>query len=1146
MKKGERPVKKLITLAAAGALLGAAGSVEGRGLQAYGAAKASQDGETIPGQQALINVNNMSMWFKRDGLSGRNPLTDNSGVTFPRSTGAVIFQDGLVWGGIVRDGGQQELRVGGQTYEIGTVPGRILSRGVAEDPGDPGVRIYRIRRDFRTADLRLDASESLGIGLSAVTDGDVEELRAQYERDWREWPWEKGAPYYDNDGDGSYDPDADEPGVAGADQVAWFVVNDLDEGATQALYGSNPIGLEAQMLFWAYARTDALGDVIFKKYTVIYKGTSTTPDTARVEDMYFAQWSDPDLGDYGDDFAGADVGLSLGYVYNSTDHDHTYDRFGLAPPAVGYDFLQGPVVPAFLEDDNGDTVLDEEGEPVLDETSEAIFNFGLRPGFRNLPMTSFVYFAAGSPIGDPGPFGSYEGTQEWYNLLRGFQPQPDIDKPVPYTNPLTGDDTFFTLDGDPTTSRGWNDGVPLPSGDRRIVLNTGPFEMALGDTQEVVVALLGGISTDRLRSVSKLKFADEFAQRAYNRFPNIPSPPASPDVWVTELDQMVLLDWGWNEAVVEQTEGDDGSEFVFEGYNLYQLPSAEATLDQGERLSTFDLENGVRSILGRDFDDRSGLALDVPLQVGSDFGVRRIMRLTRDALRGGPLVNGQEYYFAVTAYNYNASEDAAETTLESSPQTLICVPRMPPLGTRYQKAIRVDHAEGSSDGSVAVTVVDPTRATGEYQVEFVEEVDETTGETATAWQLRNTTRNEILVEPETDQSGAGLYVPSEYFEIQVSEAPWGMKDWEIPAGARWLTWDGAKWGAEGFNGAVTGDPNHYWFSPTTVTQDRLRTVELRFTSVEEADGENQYKPLDLANENVSRAYRYLRAAGAAPPAPDDLTSTSNGWDFSPYIINTEGPGVYVYQDRVPIALSAWDVQSEPPRRLEVAFLENNLPGGLVNGAYGPAFSETTSNVAGGGPREWLFIFDLEYTDPDQGQNSDILLRNGLIRNAASEENLPFMWIIFAARDQEDRFPQDGDSFRLIANQVNTPEDIFRFEVAGALFDPELQKEDVARINVFPNPYYGVNEAETSPYNHFVTFSHLPQRATVRLYDLAGNLVRTLEKEDPDPYLRWDLDNHNGLPVASGIYLAHVELPDVGRNRVLRVVILQEQQFLESY
>ena len=33
---------------------------------------------------------------------------------------------------------------------------------------------------------------------------------------------------------------------------------------------------------------------------------------------------------------------------------------------------------------------------------------------------------------------------------------------------------------------------------------------------------------------------------------------------------------------------------------------------------------------------------------------------------------------------------------------------------------------------------------------------------------------------------------------------------------------------------------------------------------------------------------------------------------------------------------------------------------MVNGAYGPAWYGTASNLAGSGPREWLFIFDDEY------------------------------------------------------------------------------------------------------------------------------------------------------------------------------------------
>lgn len=245
-------------------------------------------------------------------------------------------------------------------------------------------------------------------------------------------------------------------------------------------------------------------------------------------------------------------------------------------------------------------------------------------------------------------------------------------------------------------------------------------------------------------------------------------------------------------------------------------------------------------------------------------------------------------------------------------------------------------------------------------------------------------------------------------------SPIGMKDWDVPTGERWWSWSGADAYTEGFEGAITGDPNSYWFTPTTLPPERIRSVEVRFTSVHEQEGEDQYKPADLENPNVSWAYRYLRNAGGA--VPQALTSTSSPWDWSKYIVNTEGPGSYVYQDRSPICLSAWDVSSDPHQRLEVAFLENNVSGGLVNGAYGPPLQMSVDNIATDGPREWLLIFDLDYTDPSQGQNSDILTRNGLLPDvSAGEEDLPFMWVVYATRRRETRFPQDGDTFLMISH-----------------------------------------------------------------------------------------------------------------------------------
>ncbi|MBT4499803.1 MAG: hypothetical protein HOC74_18895, partial [Gemmatimonadetes bacterium] len=516
-------------------------------------------------------------------------------------------------------------------------------------------------------------------------------------------------------------------------------------------------------------------------------------------------------------------------------------------------------------------------------------------------------------------------------------------------------------------------------------------------------------------------------------------------------------------------------------------------------------------------------------------------KLTQDAINGGPLVNGQEYYFAVTAYNRNTATGAAVTTLESSPQVQICVPQAPPPGKRYNaeaaQLIASEHVAGTSDGIIQATVVDPTQTTGDsYKVAFGANDD---GETV--WSLINTSTGKTLIANSTDQSGSANYVGAEGFEISVSGPPPGMKDWD--AVDRFWTWGAAgDWGAEGFSGAITGDPNNQWFEATTLSPADLRTVEIRFTAVNEEPGENQYKPLDVNNEDVSYAYRYLRAPGADPPAIGEHTWLPEDaqYDVSKYIINTEGDG-YVFQDRVPICLSAWDIESDPPRRLEVGFLENNQPGGHVNGAYGPAWYSTISNIAGGGPREWLFIFGLDYTDPNAGQNSNILLQSGLYT-----EPLPHMWIVFADRRQEAFFPQEDATFTLLANHVNTPTDEFTFAVPGTESSDELAAEDAELINLFPNPYYGVNTAETSPYSHFVTFSHLPPKATIRIYDLSGSMVRKIEKDDPDQFLRWDLTNTNELPVASGLYIAHIDLPDLKKEKVLKFAIVQEQQFLQNY
>jgi hypothetical protein len=75
---------------------------------------------------------------------------------------------------------------------------------------------------------------------------------------------------------------------------------------------------------------------------------------------------------------------------------------------------------------------------------------------------------------------------------------------------------------------------------------------------------------------------------------------------------------------------------------------------------------------------------------------------------------------------------------------------------------------------------------------------------------------------------------------------------------------------------------------------------------------------------------------------------------------------------------------------------------------------------------------------------------------------------------------------------------------------------------------------------------LPDKAKIRIFNLAGVLVRTMDKDDPEQFAYWDLANEDGLPVASGLYIAYIELPDLGTTKILKLAIVQEQQVLDRF
>lgn len=98
------------------------------------------------------------------------------------------------------------------------------------------------------------------------------------------------------------------------------------------------------------------------------------------------------------------------------------------------------------------------------------------------------------------------------------------------------------------------------------------------------------------------------------------------------------------------------------------------------------------------------------------------------------------------------------------------------------------------------------------------------------------------------------------------------------------------------------------------------------------------------------------------------------------------------------------------------------------------------------------------------------------------------------------------------------------------------------INVVPNPYYAYSQYESNRLDTRVKITNLPERCTVRIYNTSGKLINTFKKDSPITYLDWRLVNHEEVPVASGIYIIHVEVPGIGETIIKSFVSMRQADF----
>jgi len=1055
-----------------------------------GAFKTSTRGHTV-----LMNANRISTPVRNNGSFNRDPGTGTAGFEWPKGSGNTAnYASGLWVGG--KRGGTVRVAVAEYAYEFDAGP---IINGQPANPADPLWRVFSIK----SGDNRTNST------------------------DYAEWPWRYGAPVAKTaNGTDSLDETGNRiPDLIGA-QTIWCVFNDANP-ANHSNFGALPLGLEVQLTAFAFNEVNPLGDNIFYKWKFINKSGQT------IDSTYVTVWTDIDLGDSGDDLDGCDTTLGLGYTYN----DGIDGVYGSMTPATGFDFLQGPLVPGAPTD------------------TARLPNGRVFPGKKLLKMTSYVkYNGDASFLGNP-----QTGEEVWfYQQGRNRLGQPILDN--------NGNVTTFMLPGDPNLPPGPTNWIETPGsgGDRRFLMSAGPFTMADGDSQEIVAANFIAYGPTPTQSVTALKTADVAIQARYDlNYRGLP-PPQSPIVSATTLDGEILLAWGDGETAgrraitIEATHtydalanasGASDAFYDFEGYVVYQCGDAFGA--NPKIVGTFDRADnpdgaGVPSptiIFDEVFDTNLGQIISIPVKFGNNGGVRRSLRIPKDLFTNGPLVNAKDYYFGVTAYSYN--RESAPKTIES-PQRVIIVRPGRPLGVR-QRSTRGDtisavtRTAGSSDGFVQAFVSDPTRVTGDtYSVSFA--FDSVAQKVV--WNVDDVTTGKRKLSNQVNQSGDEAYPTVDGIQIKVFGPP-----------------NDAKGAIEVSNANGVHDPTQAFFLfngsgfPTVTPCEPITP------------------PCDRPGANVGGAMWGIHTGAAGisgdPSYARFVERVFRGTNFSRFVpydfeIRFTSDGGLGYMrfstgNVVPIPFEIWNIGINTPDDASDDF--RMIPG-IFDADANDAFNITATDhpISGGDDdpeTDWIYWYEPADKSPGQsGYNAwaanldpeallggEVMARMVLVNwNGGNVSDSTF------PANVNQLVPETGTTMRIISTKPSRPNaDMFTVNTAG--LQPsgsiDLAKADIDRINVVPNPYYGGSAYERTQFAPIMRFTNMPVGAKIRIYSLAGILVRSLQNAGPGTTVDWDLQNESQYLVASGMYIAYVDVPGLG-SKILKLAVIVAEERLDNF
>jgi hypothetical protein len=688
------------------------------------------------------------------------------------------------------------------------------------------------------------------------------------------------------------------------------------------------------------------------------------------------------------------------------------------------------------------------------------------------------------------------------------------------------------------------------AGDNIFNFGTGPLDLEVGETQRFSMAILFGNDIDHL--ILNAETSTRILESDY-RFAK---PPNKPNLSVVPGNGRVTLYW---DDYAEKSFDPFIRTFDFQGYKIYrsrdpQFQDVKTITDGfgnpfiGEGIAQFDVVDSLKGFHPVEF-----LGRGIKYNVGTNSGlVHEFIDST--------VTNGITYYYALAAYDGGSimfnipptetqtiiNVDPITSELTFDPNTAMAVPMGDVAGITDPEAGvggKPDQVVGNSTGNLVIKIIEPQSVQNKiYTIEFAD-IDR--------YSLFDSTGvNDAFISKDT------VFV--NLLKQNIKESSFVLKD----AGGNVIS--KTKYQIKAAEGKIRG--NH----PGDLAAGESFSVNYQYypvynsTLIDSSDANPVFDGMRLFVNNHPLNLNNSRSVWSDNTETNivDLTlwSLSNA-DYigTPHVqyradweirwldlADTTAEGTYIGGDSV-LAVPSMKLKSTPFNIVNVS--EVDTLGNFVKANY--MIDETkTPLTAKNGIWDWNEGIILRPTKPTSASQVSYLVKFSY-PDTTTHISYDTTWVYDVdPKDSIDYIidhidstitkivlilPKAGDIYHVRTDKPFQIGDKYSYSSKAAEINAADVKSGLDKINVVPNPYVAFNLAEEPGRlpeqrgERQIQFRNLPKECTIRIYTITGELVKEIYKNDYTSYATWDLLSFEGHRIAYGVYIYHVDVPNVGEK-----------------